>query len=148
MRHSHPARRLVGPRLVGLVLMLLLAGMALPRPGMAGDEGITRTIERQLDAFMRDDFAAAFEFASPAIQGLFRTPENFGLMVQTGYPMVWRHASVRYLDLREEAGALWQRVEITDAAGRVHLLDYQMVRGANGWRINGVQVLRAPEAGA
>jgi hypothetical protein len=55
---------------------------------------------------------------------------------------------VRYLDLRQERGRLVQRVMITDAEGRLHLLDYQMIPAGGGWQIDGVQVLRAPAAGA
>lgn len=46
------------------------------------------------------------------------------------------------------AGALWQRVFVTDAEGRGHVLDYQMVETPDGWRINAVQLLRAEGLGA
>ncbi|MEM7320650.1 MAG: DUF4864 domain-containing protein, partial [Pseudomonadota bacterium] len=60
---------------------------------------IEANITAQIEALKVDDFAAAFEFASPQIQQIFRTPENFGAMVQSGYPMVWRPADVRFLEL-------------------------------------------------
>ena len=104
-------------------------------------ESLEKNIAAQIKAFEADDFATAFTFASPNIQQLFQTPENFGVMVRRGYPMVWRPAEVRFLELREVAGALWQKVMITDDAGRVHILDYQMVQMDNGWKINGVQLL-------
>jgi hypothetical protein len=69
-------------------------------------------------------------------------------MVRQGYPMVWRPADVRFLELREIQGNLYQRVMIRDAAGRLHLLDYAMGQTDRGWRIRGVQLLRPPEAGA
>jgi hypothetical protein len=106
---------------------------------------IETTIQNQLNAFIADDFATAFTFASPNIKGIFGTPENFGAMVTQGYPMVHRPANVQMLELRTVAGNLWQRVLITDAAGETHLLDYQMVETADGWQINGVQLL--PEVG-
>jgi hypothetical protein len=34
---------------------------------------------------------------------------------------------------------------VTDQSGTVHMLDYQMVQTAEGWQINGVQLL--PQAG-
>ena len=40
-----------------------------------------------------------------------------------------------------------QRVMITDAAGRTHLLDYEMIETPEGWQINGVSLLPAPETG-
>lgn len=114
----------------------------------APEAAIQDTIQSQIDAFLADDFATAFTFASPAIKDIFRTPENFGRMVQQGYPMVWRPQSVEYLDLREAGSARIQRVLIQDASGRFHVLDYQMVRTENGWQINGVSILPAPQAGA
>lgn len=105
---------------------------------------IEGTINQQFEAFKADDFATAFEFASPNLQLMFQTPENFERMVTSGYPMVWRPAEVRYLDLREIAGAMWQKVQITDQKGFTHLLDYQMVETDEGWKIAGVQLLDAP----
>ncbi|MBD3765909.1 MAG: DUF4864 domain-containing protein [Rhodobacterales bacterium] len=130
------------PSLPALALSLMLS-----LPAAAQDPGIESTIRGQIAAFLKDDFATAFTYASPTIRGLFGTPENFGAMVRQGYPMVHRPAEVELLDLREVAGALWQRVRITDAAGGVHLLDYQMVPGPEGWQINAVQILRAPGVG-
>ena len=125
-----------------LLSLALVLGLALP--GHAQQGAITDVIDQQLMAFKADDVDRAFTFASPNIKNIFRTPENFGTMVRNGYPMVWRPAEVRYLELREVAGSLWQRVQITDAQGRVHLLDYQMIETENGWQINGVQLLDAP----
>jgi hypothetical protein len=106
---------------------------------------IETTIQNQFDAFLQDDVTTAFSFASPAIKGIFGSPERFGQMVQQGYPMVWRPADVKYLELRNVAGNLWQRVMVTDQSGTVHMLDYQMVQTPDGWQINGVQLL--PQAG-
>lgn len=126
-----------------LVCLLGLAG-----PAAAQGAQIEETISRQIEAFQADDFARAFGFASPGIQGLFGSPERFGAMVRQGYPMVWRPSEVRYLDLRDVAGSLWQRVQITDSAGRIHLLDYQMVETGGTWKINAVQLLPAPDVAA
>ena len=69
-------------------------------------------------------------------------------MVRNGYPMVWRPDEFRFLELRDIDGRVWQKVLIRDEFGAVHLLDYQMVQTPDGWRINGVQVLRPPDVGA
>ncbi|HVG49672.1 MAG TPA: DUF4864 domain-containing protein, partial [Rubellimicrobium sp.] len=84
----------------------------------------------------------------PMIQGMFGTPETFGSMVEKGYPMVWDNKDARFMDLREEGGALHQRVMIDDAEGRPWILDYQMIELPEGWRIDGVQVLPAPDLAA
>lgn len=122
-----------------LLAVSLSAGLA--SGAIAQNAEIEANITAQIQAFKADDFSTAFTFASPNIQRLFGTPENFGVMVRRGYPMVWRPADVRFLELREVAGALWQKVMITDRDGRVHILDYQMVQQESGWKINGVQLL-------
>ena len=131
---------------IGLYGILTAAFLALP--ALAQEEPIQKTIQSQLDALSRDDFTTAFTFASPMIKGMFGTPENFGLMVMQGYPMVHNPAAVKMLDLRTVAGNLWQRVMITDVEGRTHLLDYMMVETPDGWQINAVQLLRTPDIGA
>lgn len=135
-------------RLQTFLMIAVIALWGWTAPAAAQDRGIEDTIGQQLDAFKADDVGAAFEFASPTIKNIFRTPENFAAMVQQGYPMVWRPAEVTYLEQREIAGAIWQKVRITDGAGRIHILDYQMILSSEGWQINGVQLLREPEVSA
>ncbi len=122
--------------LMGVVIWLGLVCAA-----GAQEAEIQGTINSQLEAFETDDFATAFTFASPNLRAYFRTPEIFGQMVTQGYPMVWRPGEVRYLELRENSGTYWQKVMITDEAGRLHLLEYRMVQTSEGWRISGVQLL-------
>lgn len=129
-------------------LFAAFVAAALSLPASAQEEPIRNTIQNQIAAFQADDFARAFTFASPTIKSLFGTPENFGAMVKNGYPMVYRPAEVQMMDLREVAGALWQRVRVTDQAGAGWYLDYMMVETAEGWQINAVQILPAPDVGA
>lgn len=126
----------------------VLLAVSLALPVAAQEEPIRNTIQGQIEAFQADDFARAFTFASPTIKGMFGTPENFGMMVKQGYPMVYRPAEVQMMDLRDVAGNLWQRVRITDQAGAGWYLDYMMVETAEGWQINAVQILPAPDVGA
>lgn len=129
----------------GLYAVLFAAALALP--ALAQEGPIRETIQSQIDALMADDFARAFTFASPNIKGIFGTPENFGAMVKQGYPMVYRPAQVEMGDLREIAGNLWQRVHVVDQAGAAWYLDYMMIETAEGWQINAVQLLPAPDVG-
>ncbi len=136
-------------RRILLAAALALATGTAAAQELAQDQGaaIEGVIQSQIDAFLQDDVATAFGFASPSIRSMFGSPERFGAMVRQGYPMVWRPSSVTYLDLLSRSGGLWQVVEITDGAGQVHYLGYQMVEVAPGdWRINGVQFLPAPPA--
>ena len=136
-------------RMLGLACLIVLGLAVEAHAQEAGsDAAIELTIQSQINAFEADDFGKAFGFASPNIQSLFGSPERFGSMVKNGYPMVWRPADVQYLELREVNGALWKKVLIRDQSGELHLLDYQMVPGPDGWRINGVQLLKRPDVGA
>lgn len=116
--------------------------LMLPAVQVAAQENeVEAVISSQIDAFRREDVESAFSYASPMIRELFRDPENFGAMVRGGYPMVWQSRDLRFLEMREIAGRLWQKVLITDLSGRVFLLDYQMVEVDGAWRINAVQLL-------
>ena len=129
------------------VLAALILAL-VPLPVAADPQAVRRTIDDQIAAFQADDFAAAFGYASPSIQGLLRDPANFGRMVRNGYPMVWRPAEVEHLG-GEVVGSGWQQeVLITDGGGRLHVLRYAMVETPDGWRINGVEILATPDAGA
>ncbi|MEO0386463.1 MAG: DUF4864 domain-containing protein [Pseudomonadota bacterium] len=112
------------------------------------DRDIRSVISSQFSAFQADDFGMAFTFASPMIKSMFGTPERFGLMVREGYPMVWRPANVEFAGLEERGGRMVQTVMVTDQAGRLHLLDYEMIETADGWQINGVRLRRPSGAGA
>jgi hypothetical protein len=134
--------------ITGLALAVSMTGSLWAQDVLAPEPGIESTIQGQIDAFLQDDFGSAFTFAAPNIRNMFRTPENFGTMVQQGYPMVWRPESVAFGDLRSISGGLYQTVILTDAAGNLHYLDYRMLMIDGQWRIAGVQILQAPEFSA
>lgn len=128
---------------LALLVSTIWIGNAAAQDALPPEPDIEATITAQIDAFLKDDFAEAFTYASPNIQGFFGSSERFGQMVRNGYPMVWRPGEVQYLELRDVAGNLWQKVMIRDQAGVLHVLDYQMIETGEGWKINGVQLLRA-----
>ena len=110
-------------------------------------DAIQGVISRQIEAFQVDDFPKAFSFASPMIQGMFGTPDNFGRMVREGYPMVWRPDDVRYGPLETRQGRQYQTVIFRDAQGTTHYLSYEMIEADGRWRINGVFPTRPPSIG-
>jgi len=134
--------------IAGLTLALSMTGTLWAQDVLAPEPAIEDTIQSQIDAFLQDDVGTAFTFAAPNIRNIFRTPENFGAMVQQGYPMVWRPQSVTFGDLRSIAGGLYQMVILTDLAGNLHYVDYRMSMIDGQWRISGVQILKAPEVAA
>lgn len=132
-------------RIFAAVLALWFAATSVVAQDADAIEGV---IGNQLDAFNDRNVSEAWQYASPNIKRLFGSADNFGMMVQQGYPMVWDNADVRFLELRDVAGNLWQKVMVRDAQGGLHILDYQMIETADGWQINGVQLLPAPDVGA
>ncbi len=134
--------------IAGLMVWLGLLAGASAALADEPDATIRGVISGQIEAFRADDVDTAFEFASPTIQGMFGTPGNFGRMVREGYPMVWRPADVRFSRLGERGGRPVQGVLLTDGAGRVHVLDYEMIEVDGVWRINGVRFRDPDGAGA
>lgn len=130
------------------IILSVAIAVCIGFAAQAQDNPIEQVIADQLAAFQADDFDTAYSFASPTIKRLFGSPERFGQMVRDGYPMVYRPADVTMLEQRVMGGQTVQRVMVSDAAGRLHFLAYQMIETPEGWQINGVQILRAPEVGA
>ncbi|MGX0975888.1 hypothetical protein ACSSVY_001598 [Roseovarius sp. MBR-51] len=129
-----------------LLLSLVMAlGLAAP---LRADEGARAVISAQIEAFLAQDVARAYGYATPFIQQRFGTPEQFGAMVRDGYPMVWKPSDVIFLDAKDIAGKLWQSVSLRDATGAGWIVEYEMVETPDGWRINGVRVTPAPDATA
>ena len=128
--------------LTALIWSLATAAAAQDR------DAIEDVIGSQLQAFNDRDIDTAWTFASPMIQGMFGTPGNFGNMVRNGYPMVWDNSDTRFMELEGGPVQFMQRVFIRDPNGDGWLLEYAMIETADGWRINGVRVLPAPDLAA
>jgi Domain of unknown function (DUF4864) len=109
----------------------------------AEDEKQIRTVvQGQLDALAKDDAAKAFSFAAPNVREAFRTAPRFLDMVQRGYPVVYRPASVAFLKVEGKDRLAFQRVQMTDQAGEPWLATYSLERQKNGqWRITGCSVV-------
>src|ERR1043166_4179362 len=90
MARGHAAVRLAAV----LAILLAAASGAAAQPDPDVDEA-GRVVMQQLEAFRRDDFQAAFGFASRTIHDMF-DPARFEAMVRAGSPEIAR--SVR--DLR------------------------------------------------
>jgi len=130
-----------------VALGVIMNGLTLGAVQAQGAD-IQSTIGNQIEAFQADDFETAFDFASPNLQQLFGSSENFRSMVTRGYPMVWKPAEVRYLELAEVGGSFFQKVLIKDQEGIVHILGYRMLETDMGWKINGVQLLPKQDVSA
>jgi hypothetical protein len=135
------------------LLILLAAPAAAQQPTVnvsPADRALIRgIIESQMAAFQRDDGPAAFAFASPVIQEMFGTPENFLAMVRRGYAPVYRPRSVAFEDIVGDAGKPVQLVRVIGPDGEPVIAAYEMTQMPDGtWRINGCVLLKAPERAA
>ena len=125
------------------VLAVMLAALSA-----RADEGVEAAISGQIAALRAGDFVTAFEFASPNIRQIFRTPENFEDMVRQGYAVMLNPVDMQFMTARQEGEALWQRVLYRDLHGEVQVFDYQMVQAPEGWRINAVVRVKMPAPSA
>ncbi|MBE9028894.1 DUF4864 domain-containing protein [filamentous cyanobacterium LEGE 11480] len=107
---------------------------------------IRSVVEAQLQAFQQDDAEAAFEFASPGIQELFRTPTNFLQMVRQSYQPVYRPRSVMFEELTLLQDLPTQPVLLLSPDGDpVRALYLMENRTTGSWRITGCYLLPVNE---
>ena len=130
---------------VVLVAMLInLGGPACAADDVATAQGVIRSQEQ---AFGRGDFAAAWSYAAPAIQGVFPDTETFTAMVQKSYAPVWRHKSFEFGEARTADGRIAQRVHIIDAEGVPWEALYTLELQPDGsLKITGCMLLKAGQA--
>ena len=131
-----------------LALLGALLALALPAEAQVSEpdrSAIRDVIERQIEAFRRDDGEAAFGYASPAIQGMFGSPDTFMDMVRQGYRPVYRPRAVEFREIVTLQGMPTQKVHVIGPDGRPVTALYPMSRQADGsWRIEGC-ILQAPD---
>jgi hypothetical protein len=129
--------------LLGTMLALALPAQAQVSP--ADQTAIRDVIEGQVEAFRRDDGAAAFGYASPSIQGMFGSAETFMDMVRQGYRPVYRPQVFEFREIVTLQGMVTQKVHVIGPDGRPVTAFYPMTQQPDGsWRIEGCY-LQAPE---
>ena len=116
-----------------ITILLLSAMLAFCAPAHAEDDDISASralITSQIDAIGRDDAAAAFDFASPAIQEVFPQPDTFLDMVRKNYAAIYRHKSFEFGTAKVSGGIVVQLVHIVDGEGvpwdAVYTLEHQI----------------------
>ncbi|HSW21719.1 MAG TPA: DUF4864 domain-containing protein [Burkholderiaceae bacterium] len=130
------------------VTWVTLAAMAMPLQAAndvspADAKAVRALIEAQLAAFASDDANKAYSLAAPAIQTMFVSADRFLAMVRESYPVVYRPASVAFLQPERIDGQLVQRVQMSDAAGVPWMVVYQLERQPDrSWRIAGCVAAR------
>jgi Domain of unknown function (DUF4864) len=127
-----------------VLLAALLLGLAVPASAaddVATAQGIIRS---QVEAFSRDDAAAAYAYAAPAIQKIFPQADIFLGMVQRNYAPVYRHKSFEFGEARAVDGKIAQAVHIVDADGVPWEALYTLEQQPDGSvKISGCVLLKA-----
>ncbi|WP_375411624.1 DUF4864 domain-containing protein [uncultured Bradyrhizobium sp.] len=129
-----------------IMLAVMLIGLCAPcaADDIATAQGVIRSQEQ---AFGRDDFATAYSYAAPAIQGLFPDTGAFTAMVQKSYAPVLRHKSFEFGEARVADGRIAQRVHIVDADGVPWEALYTLEQQPDGsLKITGCMLLKTGQA--
>ena len=105
-------------------------------------------VERQFDAFERDDGEAAYALAAPTIKQSFGDPDHFMAMVRDHYAPVYRHRSADFGAFRQSGDEASLEATLVDNDEVVWTALYSFRRAPNGdWLISGC-VLAKAEASA
>ena len=134
-------------------ILILLLALLIPLQVLAledADRGAMRSVvERQIDAFRRNDAEAAYSFAAPSIQALFPAPDRFMSMVRESYAPVYRPRSYAFGKAMNTGGVPAQLVKIIDERGEAWSALYSFERQPDGsWLITSCQLLKDPEESA
>jgi hypothetical protein len=125
-------------------LLISLAAPARAADDVAAAQGVIRS---QVEAFSRDDAAAAYSHAAPAIQEIFPQADIFMSMVRNSYAPIYRHKSFDFGEARVSDGTIAQRVHIVDADGIPWEALYTLELQPDGSvKITGCVLLRAGQA--
>ncbi|MGX1105314.1 MULTISPECIES: DUF4864 domain-containing protein [Bradyrhizobium] len=132
-------------RIILMFVAILLGSLV---PAAADDVGAAQAVIRaQEQAFGRDDAAAAYSHAAPAIRQIFPQADIFMSMVQNQYAPVYRHRSFEFGEARSDGDRIAQRVHIVDANGEAWEALYTLERQADGsLKITGCSLLKAGQS--
>ena len=101
-------------------------------------------VERQFDAFERDDAEAAYALASPAIKEMFVDADHFLAMVRDRYPPVYRHRSAEFGAFEESGDKASLQATLVDNDNVVWTALYSLSREENGdWLISGCVLVKS-----
>jgi hypothetical protein len=109
-------------------------------------QAIHQVVQSQLDAFQRDDAAAAYSYATPMIREKFGDARNFLQMVKQGYTPVYRPKSVNFDKLVDTEYGPDQILRLIGPDGHAYTAHYMMQKQPDGtWMINGCYLTRSED---
>jgi hypothetical protein len=138
-------------RIWKLWLVFFAAGLAaafatsMSHAGQAEDQQNSRAvIEAQLEAFKQGDATKAFSYATPTIQRFFGNAENFMEMVRSGYDVVLKPASVRFVKFQSDGSSALHAVQMIDRQKVLWNVYYELQKRPDGsWRIASCEIEKA-----
>jgi Domain of unknown function (DUF4864) len=140
------AEAIMGPIMkmvrAGAVAVTLLTGVASAEDLTAASS--RAIVERQFDAFQRDDGQAAYALAAPTIKDMFTDADHFMAMVRDHYAPVYRHRSADFGAFKESGDEASLEATLVDNDNVVWTAVYSFRRAPNGdWLISGCVLARA-----
>lgn len=123
----------------------LTGGSAIAQQAVTADPaGLAKgVIEQQITAFLNDDAATAYSFASPEIKSVFPNPERFFEMVKKSYGPVYRPGNYAFgrNKVSPDGQIAFQEVLISAPDGKDWAVYYELKRQSDGnFAINGVRI--------
>jgi hypothetical protein len=130
-----------------ILLVAFLLGLGAPARAADDVAAAQSVIRSQVEAFGRDDAAAAYSYAAPAIHEMFPQADIFMYMVQHSYPPVYRHRSFEFGEARVADGRVAQRARIVDQEGETWEALYTLEHQPDGsLKIIGCMLLKPGQA--
>jgi hypothetical protein len=120
-----------------LSVVLLAASPVWAQAPKESAKAAAEPVVRQLDAFRREDYDAAYAFASEEVRLRFDRL-HFEVMVRSDYPEIAQSTLADVLDTElQPGGRAYVKVRIRGANGQTIEALYELVWQGE-WRINGV----------
>lgn len=137
-------------RTVLVALASLLSASTAWALDQADHEAARATIERQIEAFRKNDPDTAYAQAAPAIRNMFPSAETFIAMVEKGYKPVLRPRSYSFDSVQDASeDEIAQGVQLQDEDGTDWIALYSLQKQGDGaWRITGCTLRKAPGTSA
>jgi hypothetical protein len=103
-------------------------------------------VNSQVVAFRSSDFPRAYSNAASAVQQKF-TLRQFELMIRRDYPEMTRSHRIEFGFVKVQGATALVQVLFFAADGAVRPYLYSLVAEDSGWKIEGVELMRAPARG-
>jgi hypothetical protein len=106
-------------------------------------EAFRKLIQTQIDAFRRDDFAAAYAVTAPSMKALYPTLQAYTQVIRGRYAPLIKPRTVVFGTVSRTSQGPVQRVFITAPDGRAYVANFSLQRQPdNTWLIGGHTVTR------